>query len=220
MFSAEMKLSWWAPDEWVRRKNPFWEWYCFCPWVTLYQIADTSEIWGHPLFAVQTVNNYWHYDDVHKPGGAECGDFIAYYTGFDEAKLGVSGFRAWLVDDPGVRKGENRKLWRRLSTLTQKFETCAVCEDRGSWFYEEVFGCVNWSYTVEDDGSGKGTGTYRLRAPYDVTEGWTAPIDKNGLPDEHVVPPVAQGSRTPGAAPSREFLRELRRRGKKVFWLK
>jgi RHS repeat-associated protein len=212
IWNSQMSMSWYPPASWTDINDKS----CPCTIVGLYQIADTSEIrsgWS-PAYV---KHRPWHFDDLR--ARADVTEWIRggpIKIGQQATGVGSSPTNAQMRDDPGFFNDPSN-LWWKLLSLTQKFETCAICMDTKSGRYLEIFGCVNWGHSVEDQGPKRWTKTLRLGAPYQRTMEINVSVTSGSEVDNS--PPGLNGKRTAGAAPSKSFVDIMKKTlGGNVRW--
>ncbi len=214
LFESYMKLLWNAPESWRKSTNAG----CLCSRVGWYQIAKTHEIFVGGLYVLTPRNKPWHVDDRL---GMVIIDWV-HGSGIEDdpppGTIAKNGWFARLTDTPGFGTYPSfNYLLGYLQTLDQHFESCAICMDKKSDRYLEVFGCVNWSHNIWFDL--ENTNEYHkinsLKAPYNksithVQEGHS-PGD-NSQQSLRLQP-------TAGAAPSYTYLKLIRKDlGNNVRW--
>jgi RHS repeat-associated protein len=217
---SEMKISWYPPSGWKDQT------LCPCTRVGIYQIASTALITRAWPYLQNPEEQQLHYDDLRK--GATVNDWRLGAVRKPDVKpdeennvpmVGTRGGLANVKDDPG--SDMDKESWLNpFVSLTQHFESCAVCIDSKSRLHLKVLGCITWGVRVQKkrDGQGNivwvknywidGYATPKLTSdtgPFDHPGGTFGEESDPVVNQPDLVAPPAAAS-----TPSPAFLRELR----------
>ncbi len=149
-------------------QKPYPKTKCGCNSVGFFQIVKTNLYFFGSDTDHDENGGSWHDDTLglSKLGLLVDAELAKPNGRYEIRKAALQKNKATLRDDPGIDH-PNFGVWKKTRYFVQNFESCAVCLDRRSPRFLEVFGCVKWGQDV----------IRRTRRGNDTTQWFHASLD-------------------------------------------